>query len=68
MPDQISMVRCYMALICFYGDMMISVRKIRSADDKELNKNHLSSLFSDSCCGCFQDFFTYVQQHIPQPL
>jgi len=47
---------------------MISVRKIRSADDKELNKNHLSSLFSDSFCGYFQDFFTHVQQHIPQPL
>ena len=36
-----------MALICFYGDMMISVRKIGLADDRELNKNHLSVLFSD---------------------
>ena len=56
-----------MAVICFYGDIIISVRKVRSADDKELNKNDLSPLFSDSC-GCFQDFFTHVQQHIPQPL
>jgi len=62
------MVRCYMAVICFYGDMMIPVRKIWLADGKELHKNHLSPLFSDSFCGYFQDFFTHVQQHIPQPL
>ena len=37
---------------------MIPVRKIWSADHKELGRTHFSPLLSESCDTCFQDLYS----------